>query len=71
MLLGGRADGEGRLGVLIGKAVRGDAVPEIIAKLARHYLSARRANERFIDTVERTGAEAFKLALEAGEAAAA
>jgi len=71
VLLGGRADGEGRLGVLIGKSVRGDAVPGIIAKLARHYLSARHANERFIDTVERTGAEAFKLALEAGEAAAA
>jgi sulfite reductase (NADPH) hemoprotein beta-component len=71
VLLGGRADGEGRLGVLIGKAVRGDAVPGIIAKLARHYLSARHANERFIDTVERTGAEAFKLALEAGESEAA
>lgn len=71
VLLGGRADGEGRLGVLIGKSVRGDAVPGIIAKLARHYLSARHANERFIDTVERTGAEAFKLALEAGEVTAA
>lgn len=71
VLLGGRADGEGRLGVLIGKAVRGDAVPGLIAKLARHYLSARHANERFIDTVERTGAEAFKLALAADEAVAA
>ena len=71
VLLGGRADGEGRLGVLIGKAVRGDAVPGVIAKLARHYLSARHANERFIDTVERIGAEAFKLALAADEAVAA
>jgi sulfite reductase (NADPH) hemoprotein beta-component len=71
VLLGGRADGEGRLGVLIGKSVRGDTVPAIIAKLARHYLAVRRADERFIDTVERIGAGAFKVALESGEAAAA
>lgn len=71
VLLGGRADGEGRLGVLIGKSVRAEAVPQIIAKLARHYLATRHANELFIDTVERTGAETFKAALEAGEVAAA
>lgn len=71
VLLGGRADGKGRLGVLIGKAVRGDAVPTIIARLARHYLSVRHANERFIDAVERIGADAFKLALETSEAEAA
>lgn len=71
VLLGGRADREGRLGVLMGKAVRGDVVPELITRIARHYLSVRHANERFIDTVERTGVDAFKRALEADEAAAA
>jgi sulfite reductase (NADPH) hemoprotein beta-component len=71
VMLGGRADGEGKLGVLIGKSVRGDAVPGLISRLARHYLAVRHANERFIDTVERTGAAAFKAALEAGEVAAA
>jgi sulfite reductase (NADPH) hemoprotein beta-component len=71
IMLGGRADGEGKLAVLIGKSVRGDAVPGIISRLARHYLAVRHANERFIDTVERTGAAAFKAALEAGEVEAA
>jgi sulfite reductase (NADPH) hemoprotein beta-component len=71
VMLGGRADGEGKLAVLIGKSVRGDAVPGLISRLARHYLAVRHANERFIDTVERMGAAAFKVALEAGEVAAA
>jgi len=71
VMLGGRADGEGRLAVLIGKSVRGDQVPAIIGRLARHYLAVRHANERFIDTVERLGASAFKAALETGEVAAA
>jgi sulfite reductase (NADPH) hemoprotein beta-component len=71
IMLGGRADGEGRLGVLIGKSVRGDQVAGIVTRLARHYLAIRHANERFIDTVERAGATAFKTALEADEVAAA
>jgi sulfite reductase (NADPH) hemoprotein beta-component len=60
VLIGGRADGEGRLGVLIGKAVRAEEVPHVIDRLARHYLAVRRAGETFIDTVERLGAAAFK-----------
>ncbi len=71
ILLGGRADGEGRLGVLIGKAVRSEDVPLIIERLARHYLAVRRSGESFIATVERLGASAFKQALEAKEHAAA
>lgn len=71
ILLGGRADGEGSLGVLIGKAVRGDDVPLVIERLARHYLSTRRSDESFIEAVERQGAAAFKLALEAAEHVAA
>lgn len=64
ILLGGRADDGARLGVLIGKSVRGEAVAGIIDQLARHYLAARVAGETFIDTVERLGADAFKAAIE-------
>jgi sulfite reductase (NADPH) hemoprotein beta-component len=71
VLLGGRADGEGRLGALIGKAVRSEDVPHIIERLARHYLAVRHANESFIDTVERLGVEPFKAALEILKDAAA
>jgi sulfite reductase (NADPH) hemoprotein beta-component len=67
ILLGGRAEGGGRLGVLIGKSVPGESVPGIIERLARHYLSVRRDGERFIDTVGRLGASAFHPVLEAAE----
>jgi sulfite reductase (NADPH) hemoprotein beta-component len=64
VLLGGRSDAGGRLGVLMGKAVRAEDVPVIIDKLARHYLRVRRDGESFIAAVERLGADAFKSALE-------
>ncbi|MEZ6022117.1 MAG: nitrite/sulfite reductase [Hyphomonadaceae bacterium] len=71
IMLGGRADGEGRLGVLIGKAVRGEEVPALIDRLARHYLSVRGKDESFIQSVERLGAPAYKQALEAAAEVAA
>ncbi len=71
VLLGGRADGEGKLGVLIGKAVRAEDVPLLIERLARHYLAVRRSGESFIEVVERLGADAFKAALRVEEEAAA
>ncbi len=71
IMLGGRPDGAGRLGVLIGKSVRAEQVPLIIERLARQYLGVRHANETFIDTVERLGAGSFKAALEAEEHEAA
>lgn len=71
ILLGGRADEGGKLGVLIGKAVRAEQVPVIIDQLARHYLSIRRPRESFIEAVERAGAESFKAALLAEELAPA
>lgn len=71
VLLGGRADGEGKLGVLIGKAVRGEDVPLVIERLARHYLAVRRTGESFIEAVERLGADAFKTALRIEEEVAA
>ncbi|HRO04423.1 MAG TPA: nitrite/sulfite reductase, partial [Terricaulis sp.] len=69
VLVGGRADGAGALGVLTGKAVRQEEVPAIVDRLARHYLSERLSGESFIAAVERLGAGAFKAALEPAEAA--
>jgi sulfite reductase (NADPH) hemoprotein beta-component len=71
VLLGGRADEGGKLGVLIGKAVRAEEVPVVIDRLARHYLSVRAPRELFIDAVTRLGAETFKAALAGGELAPA
>jgi sulfite reductase (NADPH) hemoprotein beta-component len=71
VLVGGRPDGEGNLAALIGKSVRGEQVPLIIERLARHYLAIRAEGERFIDTAARLGPGAFKQALEAEEAVAA
>ncbi len=59
VLLGGHTDGHGRLATLVGKAVKAQDVPTVIAGLAKAYLKARKARERFIDTVERLGVEGF------------
>jgi sulfite reductase (NADPH) hemoprotein beta-component len=67
ILLGGRSDGEGRLGVLIGKAVRQEDLPDIVDRLARHYLTVRQDGETFIAAIERLGAPSFKQALDAQE----
>lgn len=71
ILLGGRPDEGGKLGVLIGKAVRAEQVPIVIDQLARHYLTIRKPREAFIEAVERVGAESFKAALLAEELAPA
>lgn len=68
VLVGGRPDGPGALAVLTGKAVRQEAVPGIVDRLARHYLAVRNEGESFIAAVERLGAEAFKQAVEAERA---
>lgn len=71
ILLGGRPDGAGRLGVLIGKAVRANDVAPRVEQLARHYLAVRTPGETFIDTFERVGVDAFKSALGTEEIVAA
>lgn len=71
ILLGGRPDEGGKLGVLIGKAVRAEQVPVVIDQLAHRYLSIRKPRESFIEAVERVGAESFKAALIAEELAPA
>jgi sulfite reductase (NADPH) hemoprotein beta-component len=71
VLLGGRPDGAGALGVLTGKAVRQEEVPAIIDRLARHYLEVRYPGESFIAAVERLGPASFKTALDPAEHEAA
>ena len=71
VLIGGRPDGRGALGVLTGKAVRQEEVPGIVDRLARHYLAERLPGESFIASVERLGAAAFKAVLEPAEHEAA
>lgn len=71
VLLGGRSDGAGRLGVLLGKAVRQEEVPAVVESLARQYLDVRLPGESFISAVERLGHEPFKTALRAREDVAA
>ncbi len=71
VLLGGRSDAGGRLGILLGKAVRQEEVPALIERLCRYFLSVRQGDESFIAAVERLGADAFKRAIETTEAVAA
>jgi sulfite reductase (NADPH) hemoprotein beta-component len=63
VLLGGRTDGAGSLGVSIGKAVPEADVPGIVEALARHYLAVRHPGELFVDAVARLGASSFAEAI--------
>ncbi len=64
ILLGGRADEKASLGVITGKGLPAEAVPAAIERVVRLYLDLRTADsERFIDTLERVGRDAFAEAL--------
>ena len=64
ILLGGRADEKAALGVITGKGLPAEAVPGAVERVAQLYLKLRKDdNERFIDTLERLGREAFAEAL--------
>ena len=52
-----------RIGTVLGPAMSAEEVPEAIARLIDTYVSLREADERFIDTVVRVGAEPFKQAV--------
>jgi len=64
ILLGGRSDNQSKLGIITGRAVRGDDVPGVVEKLAKFGLASRQGQETFIQTVERLGIDPFKHALE-------
>jgi sulfite reductase (NADPH) hemoprotein beta-component len=60
ILIGGRADVKSALGRLLGRAVPRAETPALVERLVDFYLARREADERFIDTVERVGFEAFR-----------
>ncbi len=64
ILLGGRADEKAALGQITGKGLPAEAVPAAIERVVQLYLKLRtHDNERFIDTLERVGRDAFAEAL--------
>jgi len=64
ILLGGRADEHAALGAITGKGLSAEAVPAAIERVVNLYLDLRTdPSERFIDTLERVGRDAFKEAL--------
>jgi sulfite reductase (NADPH) hemoprotein beta-component len=64
ILLGGRADENAALGVITGKGLSVEAVPDAIERVVQLYLKLRKdESERFIDALERLGREAFAEAL--------
>jgi sulfite reductase (NADPH) hemoprotein beta-component len=64
ILLGGRADENAALGVITGKGLSAEAVPGAVERVVQLYLKLRTSEtERFIDTVERLGRDAFAEAL--------
>jgi sulfite reductase (NADPH) hemoprotein beta-component len=59
--LGGKADEDAKLGMLIGPAVPYAQVADVVEDIAAAYIEVReRPDELFIDTVKRTGVEPFK-----------
>ncbi len=59
--IGGRADENAELGVLVGPAVPYDQVADVIEDIVEAYLALRqRPSELFVDAVKRLGVEPFK-----------
>ena len=59
--IGGRADENAAMGVLIGPAVPYDEVADVIEDIVEAYLALRqRPDELFVDAVKRLGVEPFK-----------
>jgi sulfite reductase (NADPH) hemoprotein beta-component len=64
ILLGGRADEKARLGKITGKGMPAEAIPDAIERLVGRYLALRQdKSERFIEALERLGAQPFEEAL--------
>jgi sulfite reductase (NADPH) hemoprotein beta-component len=68
--IGGSAGADAALGTVIGPSVAKAAVPETISRLLEVYVSQRRPEERFLDTVRRIGVKPFKEKVYATSAAA-
>ena len=61
--LGGRQGNEAQLGQVIGRSFPAEEVPNVIETLVRFYIAQRQEDERFIETFDRLGVDAFKVAV--------
>jgi sulfite reductase (NADPH) hemoprotein beta-component len=62
--VGGSAEDEASIGSIIGRAIDGDKVPDVIERLVDTYIDARQSeDETFLQAWRRVGAEPFKEAL--------
>ena len=68
--IGGAAGADAALGTVIGPSVAKAEVAETISRLLEVYVSQRRSDERFLDTVRRLGVKPFKERVYATSAAA-
>ncbi|XZG69136.1 nitrite/sulfite reductase [Chitinibacteraceae bacterium HSL-7] len=59
--LGGRQGRNAQIGKVIGPSFAQDEMPEVMAKVIGVFVANREADERFIDTFDRIGIDAFKL----------
>jgi len=59
--IGGAPNGkEADLGEVIGRSFKQEEIPDVLERLFRVYLNLREGDERFVDTVRRTGIAPFK-----------
>ena len=63
LTLGGSGEGDASLGQILGPAVPAGRVAAAVDELVAVYLAERRDDERFLDTVRRTGLAPFKAAV--------
>ncbi len=61
--LGGRQGNDAGLGQVIGRSFPAEEVPNVIETIARFYIAQRHKDERFIETFDRLGVDAFKVAV--------
>ena len=64
--LGGQQGNATTLGKVIGPSFRAHEIPDVIAALIAVYVEQRTPSERFIDTLQRIGSDAFKARAYAG-----
>ena len=60
--LGGRQGNAARIGDAIGRAFSAADLPGAIERLIKTYLELRHIDERFLDTLDRTGLDPFRVA---------
>lgn len=63
VMLGGRGGCDAALGRVLGPAVRGEDVPDVIEKLVNAFVQLRAGEEAFSETVTRVGLAPFKAAV--------